>query len=132
MFGIQIFCSCCGKIFGICRHCFRNHKYCSDECRSAGYSENHRRAQKKYSSKKEVKQKHAENMRRRRKNPPLRKKVAYQASKTCMCIMMVINSLFFQLDFKEKKGICANCGNTFGKIIEYREPLDDEDIIFEL
>jgi len=61
-------------ICGICRHCFRNHKYCSDECRRAGYLENHRKAQKKYSSKKEVKKKHAEDMKKRRYNRENKKK----------------------------------------------------------
>lgn len=65
--GVEIGCSCCGTIFVICKSCYRNQKYCSDECREAGYRENHRRAQKKYSSKPEIKKKHAEDVAERRR-----------------------------------------------------------------
>ena len=52
---VQIGCSCCGRMFAICKSCYRNQKYCSDECRKAGYQERHRIAQRKYSSKKDIK-----------------------------------------------------------------------------
>lgn len=129
MFGIQIGCSCCGKMFCICRHCFRNHKYCSDECREAGYRENHRIAQKNYSSKEEIKKKHAENEARRRKEGKRKGKLKNQL-KMCMCIMMVMCSMFFQFDHVRKNGVCANCGKKIDMIVEYREPLDDEKNIF--
>ncbi len=127
--GIQIFCSCCGKAFVICRSCFKNQKYCSDECRNAGYQANHRAAQKKYSSKEEVKKKHAEEERRRRKEIKKGKGTSLW-TKTCICIMMVIHSIFFQFDPIVKSGVCANCGEKVDMIVEYREPLDNEGIIY--
>lgn len=43
-----VYCRCCGLIFGLCAHCYRGHRYCSEECRIASQRESHRKAQKKY------------------------------------------------------------------------------------
>ena len=132
MVGIQIYCSCCGKMFCICKDCFRNNKYCSDECREAGYRESHRIAQRKYSSKEDVKKKHAENeaKRRKKKKGELKRKLKNQL-KICMCIMMLIDAIYFQFDPIRNNGVCTNCGEKIDKIVEYREPLDDKKNCFD-
>jgi hypothetical protein len=43
-------CRTCGRVFYICRACYRGQVYCSHLCRCKGYRENQRRARKKYRS----------------------------------------------------------------------------------
>ncbi len=45
-----LYCHCCGHIFVLCAHCYRGHKYCSQDCRIAAQRESHRKAQQKYRS----------------------------------------------------------------------------------
>ena len=63
---LQIFCGCCGRIFGVCRDCYRGHKYCSDACRTAGYYQNRRKAQSNYRQTGKGKEQHSESEKRRR------------------------------------------------------------------
>jgi len=129
---IKIGCSCCGTIFGICKSCYRNQKYCSEECRIAGYRENHRIAQRKYSSKEKIKKKHAEDeAKRRKKKKGEEVKSKNQVIKMCMCIMMLMYSTLFLLDPDCNNGVCCKCGKEFGVVLEYREPLDDENCIYK-
>jgi hypothetical protein len=43
-------CRTCGKMFYICRSCYRGQVYCSRLCQRKGYRENQRQARKKYRS----------------------------------------------------------------------------------
>ncbi len=43
-----LYCRCCGLIFWLCSHCYRGHKYCSQDCRIVAHRELHRKAQQKY------------------------------------------------------------------------------------
>ena len=111
---VQIFCGCCGTIFGICRQCYRNQRYCNDQCRIAGYQQNHREAQCRYMKKDIGKKQHseAEKRRRKRKKEGAKKKESI-LTKTCMCLSMLIKSLFLNYNPFKKKGNCILCGKDF-------------------
>lgn len=46
----QIFChaSQCRRLFFICSHCYRNHRYCSPECRELSFIEQRRAARRRH------------------------------------------------------------------------------------
>jgi len=44
----EIQCPWCGKLFCICRSCWRGQRYCSDACRQAARRKAHRQAQQRY------------------------------------------------------------------------------------
>lgn len=46
--GFEIVCGACSTRFAICRSCFRGQKYCSDPCRTKGYSSVRKKNQNKY------------------------------------------------------------------------------------
>jgi hypothetical protein len=113
---LQIFCGCCGRIFGVCRDCYRGHKYCSDACRTAGYHQRRLKAQRNYRQTGKGKQQHSESEKRRRE----RKKTELQSTRVigrlkraCMCFSMTIKSLFKNYDPKRGKGNCSICGKDF-------------------
>ena len=113
---LQIFCGCCGRIFGVCRHCYRAQKYCSDYCRTAGYRQTHREAQSTYRQTDNGKQQHceAEKRRRKKKKKELKRTRGISALiKACMCISMTIKSLFKNYDPERGKGNCSVCGKEF-------------------
>jgi len=62
----QVRCRWCGKIFYICRSCFRGQAYCTDECREARNRIAHRKAQKEYRKTAKGKKAHREAENRRR------------------------------------------------------------------
>ena len=114
---LRIFCGCCGRIFGICRPCYRGQRYCSDQCRTAGYQQTHREAQSNYRQRDKGKLQHCESEKRRRK----RKKEELKTTKgisaiikeACMCVSMTIKSLFKNYDPERGKGNCSICGKDF-------------------
>ena len=92
---LQIFCGCCGRIFGVCRDCYRGHKYCSDDCRKAGYDQTHREAQSSYRKTAKGKEQHIKSEKKRRKNKKLKRtKIINSVMNACMCFSMAIKSLF--------------------------------------
>ena len=113
---LQIFCGCCGRIFGVCRDCYRGHKYCSDACRIAGYYQSHREAQSNYRQTGKGRKQHSESEKRRRKRKKTelkRIRVIGSLKKACMCFSMTIKSLFKNYDPERGKGNCLNCGKGF-------------------
>ena len=113
---LQIFCGCCGRIFGVCRDCYRGHKYCSDACRTAGYYQNRRKAQSNYRQTGKGKEQHSESEKRRRerkKTELKRTRVIGRLKKACMCFSMIIKSLFKNYDPERGKGNCSICGKGF-------------------
>jgi hypothetical protein len=113
---LKIFCGCCGRIFGVCRDCYRGHKYCSDHCRIAGYLQSHLEAQGRYRQTGKGKQQHCESEKRRRKKKKKELKTTRAISglkKACMCFSMTIKSLFKNYDSEKGKGNCSICGKDF-------------------
>ena len=45
---VEFCCAMCSKIVRICRSCWRNQSYCSEECSQKAKRERHRRNQKVY------------------------------------------------------------------------------------
>jgi hypothetical protein len=45
---VEFLCAQCSKQVVVCRSCWRNQKYCSEECSNLAYAERHRLKQKKY------------------------------------------------------------------------------------
>ena len=125
---LQIFCGCCGRIFGVCRDCYRGHKYCSVACRTAGYYQNRRKAQSNYRQTSKGKLQHSESEKRRRarKNTELKTtRLIGHLKKACMCFSMRIKSLFKNYDPERGKGNCSICGKGFlisSNCIEIIEP----------
>ena len=125
---LQIFCGCCGRIFGICRDCYRGHRYCSDACRIAGYHQSHREAQSSYRQTGKGKAQHCESEKRRRKKRKQelkRTRLIGGLKKACMCFSMTIKSLFKNYDPERGKGNCSICGKAFvlsSNCIEIIEP----------
>ena len=125
---LQIFCGCCGRIFGVCRDCYRGHKYCSDACRIAGYYQSHREAQSNYRQTGKGKKQHCESEKRRRERKKEELKRTWGISglkKACMCFSMIIKSLFKNYDPERGKGNCSICGKGFvlsSNCIEIIEP----------
>ena len=125
---LRIFCGCCGRIFGVCRDCYRGHKYCSDACRIAGYHQSHREAQSNYRQTGKGKKQHCESEKRRRERKKQELKRTWGISglkKACMCFSMVIKSLFKNYDPERGKGNCSICGKDLvlsSNCIEIIEP----------
>ena len=125
---LQIFCGCCGRIFGVCRDCYRGHKYCSDACRIAGYHHSHREAQSNYRQTGKGKKQHCESEKRRRERKKEELKRTWGIGglkKACMCFSMTIKSLFKNYDRERRKGNCSICGKGFvlsSNCIEIIEP----------
>jgi len=113
---LKIYCGCCGKIFFICGCCFRGQKYCCDECRIAGYRQVHLEAQKKYRLTDKGKKQHSESEKRRRLRKKQKGKLTTAMHKICMCLAMILKSLFYDEDDGKKTGHCQICG-TKGKIV---------------
>jgi len=118
---IEILCRCCGKIFYMCRACYRGHVYCSLKCRIAGYLQKHREAQKKYRNTKKGKSNHRENEKKRRK-----KNGKKLTEKIVNCMGSAIQSMFEAI-FKikkineDKKEKCQKCGKKGKVISEFRD-----------
>lgn len=114
---LQIFCACCGVVFGVCKACYKGHKYCCGECRKAGCRHAHRKAQATYRRTDKGRKQHrqAEAMRRRKKKNEAgeKSKLIDCVRKTCMCLAMRITELY--LNFDPVLGICncLVCGDTF-------------------
>ncbi len=129
---LQIFCSCCGSVFYICKACYRGHKYCGNDCRKAGYLHAHRKAQETYRSTDKGRRKHrdAETRRRwRKKNEGGEEpKLLDCARKTCICLAMKIKELHRNIDLAKGICNCLICGAQFvinESCIEIVEPQAD-------
>lgn len=59
-------CRCCGRIFYICRSCWRGQAYCSNRCRQYAQREAHRLAQQRYRQTEKGRAAHRQAERRRR------------------------------------------------------------------
>jgi len=113
---LKIFCGCCGRIFGVCRDCYRGQRYCSDDCRIAGYLQTHREAQGNYRQTDKGKKQHikSEKKRRKNKNKELKRpKIINSVINACMCFSMTIKSLFLNYNPDRGVGSCAICGKDF-------------------
>lgn len=113
---LSIYCECCSRIFFICRSCYRNHVYCSKECREAGYRQKHRLRQRKYRDTGNGQGNHrkSEKLRRGRSKIP---RILSGVKTLCACIWMKIRSLFVEGDGTEQTGHCVQCGAK-GMIVE--------------
>jgi len=114
---LKIYCGCCGKVFSICRCCHRGHKYCCDECRIIGFRQVHLEAQKKYRQTPKGKKQHSESEKRRRLRKKRKGKLTAVTHKICMCLAMVLKSLFQEGDGGQKTGHCLMC-SAEGKIVD--------------
>ncbi len=63
---LRIECRWCGRVFCICRCCWRGQRYCRAECRVAARHKAHREAQKRYRKTEKGKKAHREAENRRR------------------------------------------------------------------
>ncbi|KPA10805.1 hypothetical protein MHK_006186 [Candidatus Magnetomorum sp. HK-1] len=121
---LQIMCRCCGKIFYMCRACYRGHVYCSTKCRIAGYLQKHREAQKRYRGKEKGRLKHRELEKERRNK--FKGKGNKITEKIVNCMSSVIQSMFESI-FKVKKigedktEKCQNCGKLGIVVTEFKE-----------
>ena len=115
---LKIYCHCCGKIFHICRCCYSGHVYCSKECRKAGYRQVRKEAQKKYRKTDAGRKKHREAEQNRRNKKREIKCTANVITKTCMCILMALASIFVKGENGGNKA--AKC-NFCGKHVESAE-----------
>lgn len=116
LIGYVLSCKCCGKIFVICKHCYRGHKYCTDSCRVEGYELSRKRARNKYNSSLEAKLDHRDRSQRYRlKN---KKSVTDKTSKESNTTidMHSHKAIHQELDeLKTQKGICILCQTTIFK-----------------
>jgi len=119
---LQILCRCCGKIFYLCRTCYRGHVYCSIKCRIAGYLQKHREAQKRYRGTDKGKSKHRE-LEKKRRNKFKGKKIT---EKIVNCMSSVIQSMFESIfkikkigEYKTEK--CQKCGKMGIVVTDFRE-----------
>lgn len=107
---LEIICGCCGRIFCICRRCYRGQQYCGIECRIAALLQSRRDAQKRYRQTDNGKEKHRNSERKRR----MKEKKPYNWSKiilkTCACLAMLIRSLFLYGRENERTEHCSICG----------------------
>lgn len=110
---IKIICNCCGKIFSMCRSCYRNNCYCSVECRKSGLRESRKMAQKKYRKTEKGKKQHAAGEKRRRSRKKTGQKKTVAKSRSCMCIMMKLVQIFK----KKTQAKCEICGIE-GEVVE--------------
>lgn len=115
-FLVKVPCGCCCRIFYICRRCYRNHVYCSKECRRAAYLQQHRLAEREYRKSENGKGNHRKSEKLRRGRSKMQRVISV-ASKTCACLSMMIQSLFIEGNGREKKGHCIHCGRE-GTIVE--------------
>jgi len=63
---LEITCRWCGRIFCLCRQCWRGHAYCCRGCSSAGKYQVHREAQRRYRKTFKGREAHRKAQRRRR------------------------------------------------------------------
>ena len=120
---LKIYCNCCGKIFYMCRRCYRGHCYCSLECRISGYLQSHRDAQAKYRKTPKGKEQHRSAEERRRDRKENNNKWIQLFKQSCMCLSMVLKSLYKsdQIEEKEHIGYCDKCGQQ-GIIVDEFPP----------
>jgi len=102
----------------MCRKCYRNHVYCSEKCRKAGYSESHRKAQSKYQGTKKGKKIRNNGAKRRRGG---KKKYTVLHRKTiqgCICLMMLLQNTKKEKEkMGKKEGECILCGKK-GRVVD--------------
>ena len=113
---LEIFCRCCGKLFYLCRSCYRGQTYCCQECRIAGYLETHREAQRRYRNTEKGKKAHREAERKKRIRGKKEGNILNLINKTCICLAMLIQSVF-KNDNTPNTHTCHLCG-TEGKAVE--------------
>jgi hypothetical protein len=112
----KIECDCCGRVFHVCRKCYRGQKYCSKECQKAGYLETHREA-RQYSQTDEGKERRRDAQIRRRdekKEGGVKKGMGLlqKVYKSCMCLYMLIESMFSKDEEYENSQCCDFCGSS--------------------
>lgn len=79
-----VLCKWCKRFFFICRSCYKNHAYCSDQCQLAGYRRNVNKAQRKYRESDEGKKWHRDWVKQRRLNKAIgknKKSVDYKSTR---------------------------------------------------
>ena len=123
MLGFKILCACCGSYFVVCKDCYRGQVYCCDECRISGYREKNRIRQENYRKEhhEDIKVKHCEEERERRrriKQGEVQNRKPSKIVKNCICLLMMIESLFKNFNPKTNKGKCAECECEIDKIID--------------
>ena len=115
---IVIICRCCGNVFYMCRRCFRNHAYCSNECRISKQRELHRERQKKYRQTKEGKLNHQDDEKRRRekkKNTNMDDDTTRQVLSCCIDISNQIIETVKAVHIGKIRN-CNKCGIS-GKVV---------------
>lgn len=116
----QKICNCCGRIFFVCRRCYRGHVYCSEKCRKTGYLERHRERQKKYQNSEKGKKTRSRAGKRRRKGRKKSTGVFISLMMTCVCLMMLFTPPDEKYDDKnfERYETCAICKKEQGRVTE--------------
>lgn len=121
---IQIECGWCHVVFCVCRGCFRGHVYCSDECRIAGRSKNHREAQRRYRQTPKGKKAHREAENRRRYGLSRKSEKNMDDQSTTLLPARCISALIFirlyilrARAWFDRTGRCHFCGR-WGVIVD--------------
>ena len=110
----KIECQCCGRIFEICRKCYKGHVYCSKKCRRAGYIERHREAQRRYQKTRKGKKTRNNAANRRRYGGKNYVGVLRKMIKTCLAL---INLNAYKEKESKEQGKCSICGKV-GVIVD--------------
>ncbi len=111
-------CKCCGRIFFICRRCYRGQVYCSKKCRKAGYRERHRERQQKYQNSKNGKDTRSNAGKRRRKGQKKGTGVFISLMKTCVCLMMLFTPTDKNNKDAERCETCTICEKEEGRVVD--------------
>jgi len=63
---LEVSCRCCGRLFCVCRCCWRGQRYCCDRCRESARQKAHRESQRRYRQTEKGRKNHREAEKRRR------------------------------------------------------------------
>ena len=113
----RIKCQCCGRVFEICRRCYRRQVYCSEKCRRSGYIERHRIAQRKYQKSLKGKNKRNEAGKRRRKGRKKYTGALRHILQTCRELIIIKQNIM--KNSGNKRGKCIKCGEIGDIVNEF-------------
>ncbi len=107
-------CHCCGLVFLLCSRCYRGHRYCCSECRTAARRQAVREAQRRYRQTDKGKKAHCDAEKRRRTGRSKGKKKAGTVTellvKCCTPAVMYALSIINTGSRTGESGHCHFCG----------------------
>lgn len=107
--GYILSCKWCDSMFAICKHCYRGHRYCSENCRHRGYEQARKAARHRHEASEEARLDHRDRQKRYRKTR-FEKTVTDKGSN--FSELSLVSSLCSHLDPDQlaKIGACIACG----------------------